>query len=313
VDFQLTPEEEELRDATRKLCAGRFPVEKLRASEGGPLDRGMWAELSDFGVFSLRQPEAGGGPVEAALVFEELGRGLVPGPLVWTHLAAGLDLRLGPVVGGLEGRPETAIVEHLADLDDLIVLDDEGLWRVDVSALEGRRIAKPLDPLTPVWVVDDLPRGDQVGDAAGAARWRLEGAAFVSAQLAGMAEALTDLTVAYTSERRQFGRPVGSFQAVKHLLADMLVRSELARTQAYAAAAHLEEPALGGTERAVSSAKSVAGRAARANGAASIQAHGGMGYTWEVDAHLYLKRAWVLDALFGSADDHADAVADLLG
>jgi len=311
VDFQLTPEQTEFREATRKLCAGRFGIERLRAGEGAAMDRSMWSELAEFGVFALRNPDFGLGAAEAALVFEELGRGLIPGPLVWTHLATGMGL--GAVVGGVERPTGPTLIEHLDDLDDLVVVDADGLWRVDPRALAGRPVAKPLDPLTPVALVDELPAGERIGDASDAARWRLEGAAFVAAQLAGMAEALTDLTVAYTRERRQFGRPVGSFQAIKHLLADMLVRSELARTQAYAAAVHLDDPALGGTERAVSAAKAVAGRAAIDNGTASIQAHGGMGYTWEVDAHLYLKRAWVLDATFGSSDEQAERVADLFG
>jgi alkylation response protein AidB-like acyl-CoA dehydrogenase len=314
VDFQLTPEQTEFREATRKLCAGRFGIERLRRTEGVGLDRGMWGELAAFGVFDLRGPDWGLGAAEAALVFEELGRGLVPGPLVWSHLAAGHGL--GAVVGGID-RPDRsaaspAVVEHLADLDDLAVLDTDGIWRVDPKSLEGRPTDKPLDPLTPVAIVDELPRGEQIGGPDEAARWRLEGAAFVAAQLAGMAEALTDLTVAYTRERRQFGRPVGSFQAIKHLLADMLVRSELARTQAYAAAVHLDEPSLGGIERSVSAAKAVAGRAAIDNATASIQAHGGMGYTWEVDSHLYLKRGWVLDATFGSSDEHAERVASFI-
>src|SRR5205823_3094959 len=121
-----------------------------------------------------------------------------------------------------------------------------------------------------------------------------------------------DLAVAYCAERKQFNRPVGSFQAVKHLLADMLVQAEMARMAAYAAAVHLDDPSLGGAERAVAAAKCVAGHAATANGAKCVQAHGGMGFTWEVDAHLYLKRAWVVDTAFGSADDHADAMAHLL-
>jgi len=319
VDFQLTAEQLDIRDTTRKLCGGRFPIERIRASEGTGLDRAMWSELSDAGFFSLTQPEdrggAGFGTAEAALVFEELGRGLVPGPLVWTVLAARLDAppQPGRVVGGLElgagpGSGSPIIVEHLDDLDDLVVLDDSGIRLVDPTTLDGRHVVA-LDPLTPVSVLDSVPDGEQVGGPDDAARWRLEGATLVAAQLAGMASALVDLTVAYTSERHQFGRPVGSFQAVKHTLADMLVRAEMARVQAYAAAVHLDDPGLEGTARAVSSAKVVAGHAAIDNGHASIQAHGGMGYTWEVDSHLYLKRAWVLDPLFGSADGHAEAVA----
>lgn len=310
MDFQLTPEQIEFQEATRKLCAGRFPISSLRRLEGAGLDRAVWSDLAEFGVFGLRQVD-GMGAADAALVFEELGRALVPGPLVCTHLAAALDA--GDVVGGLERPAGPAIVEHLPDLDTLIVVDDRGLWAVPPASLDGRRLDNPLDPLTPVWVVDPLPDGRQVGGPDDASRWRLEGAALVAAQLAGMAEALTELTVAYTRDRHQFGRPVGSFQAVKHLLADMFVRSELARTQAYAAAVHLDEPELGGARRAVSAAKCLAGRAAIDNGTAAIQAHGGMGYTWEVDAHLYLKRAWVLDAAFGSSDEHADRVAAALG
>ncbi|GAC1312593.1 MAG: acyl-CoA dehydrogenase family protein [Acidimicrobiales bacterium] len=252
-------------------------------------------------------------------MFEELGRGLVPGPLVWTHLGSTLELDPGRIVGGVDGRATVGsggrlvrgapvIVEHLADLDDLLVITDDGITRVDPAELEGRQV-EPLDPLTPVWVVDDLPVGERIGDGRESARVRLEGTALVAAQLSGMASALVELTVAYTLGRHQFGRPVGSFQALKHLMADMLTRAELARTQAYAAAAWLDDPSLGSPVRAVSAAKVVAGDAAIRNGRDSIQAHGGMGYTWEVDAHLYLKRAWVLDPIFGSADEHAEAMA----
>ena len=310
MDFQLTADQVEIRDGIRRLCAGRFPIEKLRALEGVGFDPAVWADLAETGVFALRRDEADGGAglgmAEAVLVFEELGRGLVPGPTVWTHLASGL--MLGDVVGGVARTDGPAVVEHVEHLDALVVLDDEGVWRVDVAALDPVA-GEPLDPLTPVSVVDALPQGERVGDASMAARWRLEGATLVAAVLAGMASALVDLTVAYTKERRQFGRPVGSFQALKHTMADMLTRAELARVQVYSAAVHLDDPTLALTARSVSAAKVVAGHAALANGAASIQCHGGMGYTWEVDSHLYLKRAWVLDAAFGSSDDHALAVA----
>jgi hypothetical protein len=242
-------------------------------------------------------------------VFEELGRGLVPGPVVWTEVAAGWGLE--GVVGGVE-RAAPVTVEHFGDLDVLVVLDDEGAWAVDPAGLDATPL-QPFDPLTPVWRVAGLPRGRRVASSAGARRARLEGAALTAAQLAGLASGACELTVAYATQRHQFGRPIGSFQAVKHALADMLVRAELARVQAYAAAAHLDEPALGDPSRAVWAAKVVAADAARANGKASVQLHGGMGMTWEVDAHLYLKRAAVLDVAFGSADAHALALAGGLG
>jgi len=320
VDFQLTPLQEELRDTTRKLCEGRFSIAASRAA-GGRIDAASRRELAGAGVFSLRLPEdAGGlglGCTDAAVVFDELGRGLVPGPLVWSSVAAAWGLE--GVVGGTEraqragtvgraGRSAGAVVEHLGDLDVLVVLDNEGAWAVDPRALDATELVG-LDPLTPVWRVESLPRGERVAPSAAARRARLEGAALTAAQLAGVASGVCELTVGYTKQRHQFNRPVASFQAVKHALADMLVRAEMARVQAYAAAAHLDEASLGDPARAVSAAKIVAADGARANGRAAIQLHGGMGMTWEVDAHLYLKRAMVLDLAFGTADDHALALA----
>ncbi len=306
MDFQLTGDQTDIRDGIRKLCEGRFPISWVRTLEGTGFDPAMWSSLSETGVFALR--ESGFGVTEAALVFEELGRGLIPGPTIWTHLAAGLGGIDATVVGGVARTDGPVIVEHLDALDALLVVDDDGVWRVDPASLAGDR-GEALDPMTPVSIVGSRPQGDRVAGPEDAAALTREGAVLAAAQLAGIAAALVDLTVAYTKERRQFGRPVGSFQALKHVMADMLTRAEMARVQVYAAAVHLDDPTLPLRDRSVSSAKVIAGQAALENGAASIQCHGGMGYTWEVDSHLYLKRAWVLDGAFGSGDDHALAVA----
>ena len=138
---------------------------------------------------------------------------------------------------------------------------------------------------------------------------RLAGAALVSAQLLGIAEASHELAVEYAKGREQFGRAIGSFQAVKHILADMFVRLEVARAAVYAAGATLDDPGVGDVARAVASAKLVAGEAALRNARACIQVHGGMGYTWEVPAHYYLKRSWVLASVFGGGDEHAEDLA----
>jgi alkylation response protein AidB-like acyl-CoA dehydrogenase len=302
--FDLTEDQRDLRDGIRSLLEGAFPIARVRSG----LDRAMWDELVDAGVFGLLAD--GFTWTDAAVVFEELGRAAVPGPLVWGLLAhdPGHATR---VVGGLE-RPvpgEPAMVEHLAALDALVVLDADGVHELDPASLSGERIDRPLDPLTPITRVRDLPLGTRVADGDAAARWRACGAVLGAAYAVGMADACTALAVAYAKEREQFGRPIGSFQAVKHLCADMAVRTELARSSAHAAAVHLDDPGLGGTERAVSGAKLLAGEAAVANGRSATQVHGGMGFTWEVDVHLYLKRAWVLDTAFGSGDDHADRVA----
>jgi hypothetical protein len=261
-------------------------------------------------VFSLRSD--GFGVADAAVVFEELGRAVVPGPLVWLYLANGL---VDGVVSGLEvaHRRSPWMVEHLDVLDTLLLVDDDGVRSVAAGTVAGAvPVARPLDPLTPVHRVEQLPAGETVGDAEVVARWRLEGAVVTAAFLVGAAQACTGLSVAYAKERRQFDRPIGSFQAVKHLLADMLVRAEVARASVHAAACTLDDPEVGDVARAVAGAKLLAGEAAITNGKAATQVHGGMGFTWEVDVHLYLKRAWVLDTALGSVDEHADAVAETI-
>jgi alkylation response protein AidB-like acyl-CoA dehydrogenase len=314
MDFELSADQAALQEGVRKLCDGRFPMARVRALvDDGGVDRDLWGELAAAGVFSLCLPESDGGVglghAEAVLVFEELGRALVPGPLVGTHLAAGL---VDAAVVGVIERGRNVAVEHLDALDVLVAVDAVGLWAIDPSTLDAQAIADPLDPLTPMHHVEALPRGAQLAGAEEAARWRRAGAALVAAQMLGLAVATTDLAAAYAKERQQFDRPIGSFQAVKHLLADMVVRAEVARAAVYAAGVTLDDPAVGDVLRAVATAKLMAGDAARQNGKACVQVHGGMGFTWEVDAHLYLKRAWVLDAAFGSVDDHALAIADRL-
>jgi len=124
-----------------------------------------------------------------------------------------------------------------------------------------------------------------------------------------MAQACAEHATEYGLARHQFNRPVGSFQAVKHLLADLAVRAEVARAAVDSAACHLDDPEIGDVDRAVRAAKCLAGEAALANAKGSLQVHGGIGFTWDVDVHLFLKRAWLLNTAFGSPDEHAEALA----
>jgi alkylation response protein AidB-like acyl-CoA dehydrogenase len=303
VDLEPNDDEVSLRDGIASLLGGRFDSERIRKG----FDAAMFAELDEAGVFSLVAD--GFTWSDAAIVFEQMGRHCVPGPLVGCAIARGLDGASG-VVGVCE-RPrsgEAAWVEHLDALDALVVLDSDGAHVVDARALDGDRSSWPLDPLTPVAAVDALPRGEAVADASSAQVLRSNGAVLTAAFALGLSDRATELSRAYALERRQFGRPIGSFQAVKHLIADMLVRTELARAAVYAAAAHLDAPDVADLGRSVAVAKLVAGEAAIANGKAATQVHGGMGFTWEVDVHLFLKRAWVLETHFGSADEHADSL-----
>jgi alkylation response protein AidB-like acyl-CoA dehydrogenase len=118
-----------------------------------------------------------------------------------------------------------------------------------------------------------------------------------------------ELATEYAKQREQFGRPIGSFQAVKHMAADMLVRAEVARGAVYAAACTLDGLSSDDPIRAAAAAAVVAGEAALANGRACIQVHGGIGYTWELDVQRYWKRAAVLDTHFGSQDVWAEVMA----
>ena len=320
MDLEPNELQVELADAVRKLCGGRYPMETIRASIGGvSVDRGRWAELADAGVFSLRLPESAGGlglsMADAGVVFQELGRALVPGPLVASQLAAGLVDGAADgttVVGLVEARHTPILIEHLASTDRLLLLSDDGVRVVDARALRGDAVARPLDPLSPVTLVESFPVAEELGGADLALRLRLEGACLTAALLSGNATASTVLATHYAKGREQFGRAIGSFQAVKHLLADMLARAELARAAVDAAAVTVDQPDAGDVMRAVSVAKLLAGEAAILNGKSAIQVHGGMGFTWEVDAHLFLKRAWVLETHFGAGDDHAESLAATL-
>jgi alkylation response protein AidB-like acyl-CoA dehydrogenase len=319
MDFELNEDETALQEGIRAFCGGRFPIETVRELEAtGGVDRGRWAELGETGVFGLRVAESDGGVglglTEAALVFEELGRAVVPGPLLASHLAAGLvDGALdGSVVVGAIERPATPLlVEHLDSIDVLLAIDEDGVHAVEVDDLNPRPV-ESMDPLTPMHQVAELPVGTTIADASIAAEWRQWGATQAAAQLLGRADGALQLAVAYAKEREQFGRPIGSFQAVKHLCADMLTRVELARSAVYAAAVTLDGRGVDDPQRMVAAAKITAGEAAVANGKSCIQVHGGMGFTAEVDAHFYLKRAFVLDTWFGSVDAHAEAVAATL-
>ncbi|MEV7566254.1 acyl-CoA dehydrogenase family protein [Streptomyces tanashiensis] len=266
MDFRLTEDQRALRRGVRELLARLFGREALRAAVDAPsLDRELWRELGAAGFFALRLPEAEGGVglglPEAVLVFEEAGRVLLPGPLVATHMAA------GSVPGAADGSVVvTAVSEGLVPW-----LDEADVVLGDVT---GAVPVRSVDPLTPLHRVPGL------GPAAGPA------VLLTAAEQVGSAAATTDAAVSYARQRSQFGQVIGGFQAVKHLCAGMLVRTELARAAVRAAA-------VTGDPVEIAGAKLLADEAAVGNARDCLQVHGGMGFTWEADVHLHLKRAWV--------------------
>jgi alkylation response protein AidB-like acyl-CoA dehydrogenase len=311
VNFDLDTDERALQAGIRDLCRGVFPMETVRALDAmGGVEDSSWDALVDAGVFTLRRSEADGGAglgmIAAVIVFEELGRALVPGPLVGTHVTR---TRGAPEEILVLHERQEAMIPYLDVADVVAVMDDEGLWLIKKSEIEAEPVPQPLDPLTPMHRVISMPQGRRLVDRAETDAIRTEATVLTAALLVGIASAETDLAVAYAKERKQFGRVIGSFQAVKHMCADMLTRAEVARAAVYAAGVHLDGNGDGDTARAVTGAKLLASDAAFANGKACVQVHGGMGFTWEIDAHLYLKRAAVLAASFGSADEHAETMA----
>jgi alkylation response protein AidB-like acyl-CoA dehydrogenase len=323
MEFALSPDQEALQEGVRHFCSERLSLDRLRDLERSGVEKSLWSAYAEMGVLGLRVPEARGGlglgMAEAVLAFEELGRCVAPGPLIWSHLAAALidGAESGEVVvTGIDLRRtagSACVVEHLERADVVLVLREDGVERLDRASLEVAVGAEALDPLTPVSRVGDVPRGERVADAAGAARLGWEGLALVSAMLLGIAEATLSQATAYAKEREQFGRAIGSFQALKHLMADGFVRQELARASAYAAGVLLDQAKDPATrdeaEQAVAAAALICEEAAMKNARACIQVHGGMGFTWENPAHYYLKRAWVLGNAFGTSREHAARLA----
>lgn len=298
--FLPTSEQLELQHGVRDLLADRFPIDRL--SQG--FDATVWRALDETGVFGLRT-ELGLGLAEAVLVFEELGRAAVPGPLVATFLAG--DRADGPVAL-VEADQSPLLVAHLEVATAALVIDTDVRLAPTPS---GRPVAEPVDPLSPLHELDAVPAGDVLA-AMDVVRTRLEGAVLTAALQVGLAARLTQLSVGYAGEREQFGRSIGGFQAVKHICADMFVRTELARVAVHAAAVTLDADDQDDAARLVAGAKLLADEAAVTNGRAAVQVYGGMGFTWEVPVHYFLKRAWLHATEFGSADDHAEALAQLL-
>jgi len=321
MDLDPSEDQRELQQMISRFSLDRFPADTVRDfAEPGRFDRAAWRELAELGTFGIALPEADGGVglrwIDTVLVHETLGAALTPGPLLAATLAAGLvpGVLEGSVVPAIVERPThgPAIIEHLSVADVLLVIEADGVRLVDPTTLDAQLLVEPTDPATPVSLVRDLPVGELIADTATADRLRLLGSLLASAQLVGNAEGSTALAVNYANEREQFGRLIGSFQGLKHLLADCFARTEVARSAVWAAGVLVDEPEAGDLRRAVAGARVLAGRAATENGKTCVQVHGGMGFTWEVDAHLFLKRAWVLETAFGSIDEAAELVAEAL-
>lgn len=293
----------------------------------------LWPQFVEMGLTALTVPEQFGGMgmsvLDFVLLAQEagyvaLGEPLVHNAVVAVPLIAAIGGELAesmlPQIASGEakvavGLSVNGLIEQASSAELLIVEREGKLYTLPPSA--ATLTANPsVDPGRQLFSVDfDSAAANCVAEGDRAAElielaFNL-GALATAAQALGLAQRMVDLSVAYTSERKQFGVPIGSFQAVKHHMANVAYQLEYARTPVYRAAYSLSTTHPRAAEH-VSHAKLVACEVAELAAKNSIQVHGAMGYTWEVDLHIFMKRAWALAGSYGSAGLHKRRIADAI-
>jgi len=336
MQFSFTEDQRLLQETVRDFLAGECTVEFVRgqwATESGR-DPAFWTSLAEIGVPGLLVPEEHGGlgmnEIDLVLVMVEVGRAGLAEPVTPTAAVAAPLIRecgndalanewLPKIATGeaivAVAQPTSPLVPEAESADLLILRSGDGLYAVPTS--EARITPqKSNDPSQKLATVEFDPKPEQ-RIASGADADRLEtaaldrGALACAAQQLGACEQLIAMSVEYTTERKQFGVPIGSFQAVKHQVADIKVALEYARSHVERAA-HSVAHATPSRSVDVSMAKIAAGEAALQGASTSLQVHGALGYTWEQDLHVWMRRAWTLDLAWGETAWHRERVADAL-
>ncbi len=330
--FAFTDDQLLFRDTVRDFLQKECQPEQVRyawVNGTGRLPE-VWAGLAEMGVVGLTVPEEHGGlgmhEVDLVLLLEETGRVALPEPLVeTTAVAAPLLAEAAPADLAARWLPRIAAGDAVVAVGLVgtpFVLDADSADLVVVES-DDRLLAVPGESvqLESQWSVDgsrrlfavDWRQPDAVVLAEGEDGWRAVNRAFdrgalgTAAQLLGLADRMLEMTVEYVRSRHQFGVPIGSFQAVKHHLADALVHLEFARPVVYHAAYSVAN-GLDTAPRDVSMAKAYASSAALAVSRKALQCHGAIGYTVEHDLHLWMKRSWALARSWGDAAYHRNRV-----
>jgi alkylation response protein AidB-like acyl-CoA dehydrogenase len=319
MDFDLTEDQREIKNVAREMLAARSPFAKVReAAEAAEYDDALWREIVELGWPGIAVAEEHGGQglgaVELAVLLEELGYACAASPFLATAVAAaviqagGSDEQRGRWLPGLIsgelraglGSPDLVIDGHGADV--VVLLEDDGARLVAGEQAESEPLVA-IDPTRRFATVRGEGDGEPLAaDAADRVR------AAIAAEVVGVCQRALEMTLDYVKERKQFGVPVGSFQAVSHRCAQMLLHTESARSTAYYAAWAAEaEPERLGEAAALAAAAAATG--AREVPASAIQAHGGIGFTWEADVHWLYKRGEVDRALLGGAKRHHAVLA----
>ena len=325
MNFDFTDDQRAIKETARDLLGKRFKLERLRElAESKTYADDAWTEVSELGWPGIFIAEEHGGQglgvLELVILLEELGYVLAPMPFLSNAAAglilqdAGADDRLAGVASGeqrgtvgvvKDGR--AALVPDAEEADFIILLDG-----TDATLVErGDAQVEAIDAIDPTrrYATVSANGGESLGDVS---RGRDLIALAVSAELVGIGQRVMEMAVEYAKDRKQFDRPIGSYQAVSHACAEMLKKVEGSRSLVYyggwAADAAPDEFSL-----AASVAKAYASDMGWEVSASSLQVHGGIGFTWEHDLHWFLKRAKTDGVLYGSARDHRERVAELAG
>jgi alkylation response protein AidB-like acyl-CoA dehydrogenase len=326
VDFELDEDQQALQAAARELLDDRSSSAQVRAvvdaDPPGATDPKLWAAMVDQGWTAIAVPEELGGVglgwVEVAVLLEQVGAHVAPAPILQQIVAldalAGDEraaaLLSGEAVAAIAWSGAREVVPYAPVASVVVAVDGDELIACTVPdgaaepAMDRTRVVGWFDPSR---VADRVVLG-----GADAVQRHLDlGATAYAAELLGASQRMLDESVAYAKDRVQFDKPIGSFQAVKHRLADMLVDVEGMRSAVYYAAWCL---AAGHEDASVaaSTAKTWCSDASKRVMGSALQVHGGIGFTWEHDTHLYLKRAQLDQLAFGDATYHRTRLATLL-
>jgi len=321
MQFSFTSDQLEFAAGLREMLEREFTAARLREvwEDGSGHEPKLWSRLAEMGVLGMLVAEADGGLggsfVDAILLVEELGRAAVPGPafetmtvgavaLAGTPLASSVADGTTLVTAALMGEryiPHATSATVLLTVfeDDVHAIEDPALSDEALEGIDGgRRLSRLADHVQGGTVLP-VDR-EQLIDA---------GALAAAAYLLGLSSRMIAIAGDYARDRKQFGQPIGAFQAVKHLMADALLKVEFARPAVYRAAWSF---ATDSPDRArdVSMAKALASDAAQKAARSALQVHGAIGYTWECDLQLFMKKAWALIPAWGSPQHHRRRVAD---
>jgi alkylation response protein AidB-like acyl-CoA dehydrogenase len=330
MNFDLDDEQQEIKRTAHQFLGDRFKAEKVRElAESGSYDEGLWRQISELGWPGIAIAEEDGGQglgmVELAVLMEASGYACAPSPLLGTAgaalviSAAGSDeqraewlpkLAAGEATGAFGGFADgkSTLFCDLPTADVVVTFDGEGALIAPASAIDF----EPFDAIdaTRSYGLVSEAAGERLPGDFDAGRDRL--AVAIAGELTGIAQRAMEMAVEYARERQQFGRPIGSYQAVSHRCAAMLLAAEESRSLTYYASWTAgAEP-----ESLPLAAAMAAARSADAGWevpASALQVFGGIGFTWEHDLQFWLKRGRVAGRILGTPRDHRERIAELSG